>query len=76
MLEERAPFTKNRNHVHRPGRPVPGHEPRQRGVAIRHLDRKRQIPNVFEESQEDRDVVVPEIPLAEDPIQHVQPAGH
>ena len=42
------------------GRPVAGHEPGQLRVAVGHLDRKRQVADILEEAEEDRDVVVGE----------------
>ena len=74
VFQQRPVFAEDGDHAGRARRPVAGHEPRQDGVSIGHLDRKRQVPDVLEERQEHGDVVVLQVSFADHQVQHIQAA--
>ena len=61
VFKQRASFAKHRHNMHRVRRPVRGHKPRQSRIAIGHLNRERQVADVFEIAQKQGDIVIPEI---------------
>ena len=66
VFQERAALSEDRDDVDGSCGPVSGHETRQVGVPVGHLDGESEVADVFEETQEKGDVVVLEVALPQD----------